>query len=314
VRAVRYAEYGGPDVLTVQEVAAPACGPGDVLVDVLAAGIGGGEVPIRAGRLRHVLRQRLPAGTGVEFVGVVAATGRDVTRTTPGDRVWGLVPRGTFGAVAEQVAVPQDRVARTPPGLEAVDAAALPAAGTTAVRALTRVGRLQEGQRLLVRGAAGGVGNLAVQYGHWLGARVTALAGARDLDWVRELGATTALDSRTTDPGRLEAHDLVVDLVGTELRRYRRGLAPGGTLVALALDPAHPIRSIATTALGGVGPRPLRTFSNDPTGDDLAELARLVTSGAVRPVVDAVYPMAQTAEAHRRLEAGGVRGKVVVVP
>lgn len=318
VRAVRYSTYGAAEVLEVREVAVPAPGPRDVRVDVVAAGVGGGEVAIRAGRLRRVLRQRLPAGSGVDFVGTVAETGTGVREHAVGDAVWGLVPHGAFGALAEQVVVPAHRVVPAPTAVDPVRAAALPAVGTTALRALTDVAPLRPGRRLLVRGAAGGVGSVAVQLGAAAGAHVTALVRGRDLEWIRGLGADDAVDHRGTTPAALAAagpgFDVVLDLVGTGVLAWRRLLRPGGVLVALALDPARPLRTAAATVLGGVLPRRVRTFSNDPTPAQLTRLRELVDAGTVRPVVETVLPLSQVAQAHRLLEAGGVRGKIVLTP
>jgi NADPH:quinone reductase-like Zn-dependent oxidoreductase len=170
MKAVQYARYGGPDVLEVREVPSTPVGPDGLRVTVLAAGIGGGETDIRAGRFRRVLRQKLPAGTGVDFAGLVAERGDEVDSVEVGDLVWGIVPRRTFGAIAEEVVVPAARVVATPAGIDPVDAAALPASGTTAVHALMDVVTVGKGSEILIRGATGGVGIVAVQVAAALGA------------------------------------------------------------------------------------------------------------------------------------------------
>ncbi|MEU2971379.1 NAD(P)-dependent alcohol dehydrogenase [Nocardiopsis alba] len=314
MRAVRYDRYGGPEVLTVVDgLPTPPVGETDVRVRVSAAAVGGGEIPIRAGRLRHVLRQRLPAGTGVDFVGTVERTGTAVTRANVGDHVWGVMPHGTFGSIAETIVVPQERVAPAPRTLSPHEAAALPASGTTALHALTRRIRLRPGQRLLIRGAAGGVGVVAVQLGASLGAHVTALAGADHLSRLRELGASEAFDHRRTPLHDLGRFDAIVDLVGTHLPALRARLVPGGTLFPLALDPSRPIRSALWVVAGHLHRRTrLGAFSNDPTPRELEELTSLVEQGTIVPVIDTVLGVDDIVHAHRRLERGGVRGKVVV--
>ncbi|WP_205710890.1 NADP-dependent oxidoreductase [Isoptericola sp. BMS4] len=316
MRAARYDRYGGPDVLTVVDgVPLPPVGPTDVRVRVSAAAVGGGEVPIRAGRLRHVLRQRLPAGTGVDFVGTVAQVGASVTRTGVGDPVWGVMPHGTFGAVAEEVVVPQERLSPAPRSVPAQEAAALPASGTTALHALTRRVRLRPGRRLLVRGAGGGVGVIAVQLGAALGAHVTALAGGEHLPRLRELGAAEAVDHRATQVQDLGRFDVVLDLVGTRLASVRERLERGGTLVPLALDPTRPVRSALWVATGSLDRRTrVSAFSNDPSRKELEELSAMVDDGTITPVVSARLAMDDIAKAHRMLERGGVRGKIVVTP
>jgi NADPH:quinone reductase-like Zn-dependent oxidoreductase len=230
-----------------------------------------------------------------------------------GDAVWGLVPHGTFGSSAEYVTVPQKRVAPTPDGLDLVTAAALPSVGTTAIRALVHEARLAPGERLLVRGGAGGVGSVAVQLGAALGAHVAALAGAGALDWVRGLGAAEVLDYRATTPDALPRFDVVLDLVGTDVPAYRRRLTRGGRYVGLALDAARPVLSGAS-AIGNKlrSPRRYRMFSNDPSPELLAELTRRVEAGEIRPLVAERLPLEGVVEAHRRLEAGGVQGRYVL--
>ncbi|MFD9701166.1 NAD(P)-dependent alcohol dehydrogenase [Lentzea sp. NPDC059081] len=311
MRRVEYDRYGGPEVLHVSDVPVPSVGAGQVLVAVLSAGVGGGESTIRAGKLRRVLRLSFPQGSGNEFAGRVEAVG-DGVELRPGDLVWGLMPHGTFGAIADVVVVPRDRLAVLPPGLDVVEAGSLPVSGTTAITALEEKAALRPGERLLVRGATGGVGSVVVQLGRHLGAHVTAMASARNLDWVRELGADAAVDYRTTAPGDLGPFDVIVDLVGTDLLAYRARLARGGRMVALAIAPDAVARSLAATVVGRMLPRPILSFSNNPSPQTLARLTELARAGVLRPVVDQVFSMDELAEAHRLLEAGGVRGKYVI--
>lgn len=314
MRAVQYDRYGPPEVLRVTEIPTPQPGPGQVLVRIHAAGVGGGEPLIRSGRMRRVMRLRLPAGAGNEYVGEVERTGAGVERLKPGDRVWGVMPHLTFGAIADYVAVPADLVGSTPAGLDAVSAAALPTSGTTTLTALIDKAGLRSGERLLVRGAGGGLGSLAVQFGKSVGAHVTALAGARNLQWVRELGADVVLDYRATDPTGIEPFDVVFDTVGSEMAAYRRLVKRrGGRFIALAFDTEHMVRSFLFIGRGALARnRKVFTFSNSPTVRDLDRLRDEVEAGHLRPVIDTVFPMAEIAEAHRRLEAGGNRGKHVI--
>lgn len=314
MRAVQYDRYGPPEVLRVDEVPMPSPGPGEVLVEVHAASVDAGEMAFRAGRMRWMTRAGFPRRTGGDFAGRVAETGAGVSEWRTGGAVWGLMPHLTFGSIAEYVAVPERRLSRAPKNLSLLDAAALPVSGTTALTALKDKAQLAPGERLLVRGAAGGVGSAAVQLGKALGAHVTALAGARNVDWVvAELGADVALDYRTTRPEDLGHFDVIVDVVGTDLGTYQARLARRGRLIALAFDTDRIVTSMLGTGVRAVvRPSRVKLFSNDPSADRIAELARAVEAGDVRPVVDAVLPMADVAEAHRRLEGGGVRGKFVI--
>ncbi|MEU8380265.1 NAD(P)-dependent alcohol dehydrogenase [Streptosporangium sp. NPDC048865] len=188
------------------------------------------------------------------------------------------------------------------------------AGGTTSITALRDKARLRAGERLLVRGASGGVGSVAVQLGRAYGAHVTALAGARNLDFVRDLGADEVFDYATTGPADLGRFDVVLDAaIGTELGTFRRLLAPGGRMVSITFDSRHVLSSLSYVLASTVfGPRRVRFFSGNPDHRLLADLTRLVESGALRPVVDTIHPLSGIAEAHRALEAGGVRGKHVI--
>jgi NADPH:quinone reductase-like Zn-dependent oxidoreductase len=313
MRAARYDRYGPPEVLHVDEVPVPEPKPGEVLVEVHASSTGGGECPIRSGKLRRIVRGGFPRGIGNDFVGTVARTGTGVSGLSVGDAVWGLTLHGTFGAVADYVAVPASHVTPAPKNLDFIQAAALPVSGTTVLTALKEKAQLSQGERLLVRGATGAVGTIAVQLGKALGAHVTALAGARNLDWVKELGADTALDYRTTHPAELDRFDVILDAVGTDMGSYRRLLTRSGRIVELAFDEDHLLSSFASVGWNmATKPRKVKAFSNNPSTERIAELTGYVESGAIRPVIDTVYPIASVAEAHRHLEAGGMRGRLVI--
>lgn len=313
MKAVLYDRYGGPDVLYLGRVPRPEPAVGEVLVKVHAFSVNGGELAARAGRFRLVTGRRFPKRVGVDFTGEVAALGAPVTGIAAGDRVWGILGRTSgFGSAAEYVTVPAERVGRVPDGLDLVDAAALPVA-ITAVTALRDKAGLRPGERLLVRGAAGGVGSAAVQLGTAYGAEVTALARAANLDFVRGLGAHEVVDHRTVRPEELGRFDVVMDTVGTELRSFRRLLDRGGRMVSIAFDANRPAVSLGYLAASTVhGHGRVRFFSGDFTRAHFDDLARHVVEGRLSPVVDTIFPLEETAAAHRALEAGGVRGKHVV--
>ncbi|MFL4909567.1 NAD(P)-dependent alcohol dehydrogenase [Streptomyces sp. MMS24-I2-30] len=281
---------------------------------VHAAGVGGGEPLVRSGRMRRVMRLRLPTGAGNEYAGEIERTGAGVERLQPGDRVWGVMPHLTFGAVADYVAVPENLVGVMPDGLDAVSAAALPTSGTTMLTALIDKAVLRSGERLLVRGASGGLGSLAVQFGKSVGAHVTALASARNLQWVRELGADAVFDYRTTDPAGMGPFDVIFDTVGRDMPNYRRMVTrQGGRFIALAFDTEHTVASSLFVGLGAIARRrKVLSFSNSPTVRELDLLRDKVEAGYIRPVVDSVLKFDPLDEVHRRLEAGGVRGKYVI--
>jgi NADPH:quinone reductase-like Zn-dependent oxidoreductase len=312
MHAALYDRYGPPEVLYRARVPLPQVKPGEVLVRVHAASVNGGELAGRAGRLRLVTGSRFPQRTGIDFVGEISADGPRGSGWRAGIRVWGILGR-RFGSAAEYVAVHPRQIAAAPRDLTPAQAVSLLAGGTTSLTALRDKARLQPGERLLVRGASGGVGSVAVQIGKMLGAHVTGLARAQNLDFVRDLGADHAVDYTTTRPADLGRFDVVLDTVGTEHRAYRRLLGPGGRMVAVTFDLNNLASSLAYILGTSVfGPRRIRFFSGNPRHDILAQLTRLADNGEVRPVVDTVHPLADIAAAHRALQAGGVRGKHII--
>ncbi|WP_460777765.1 NAD(P)-dependent alcohol dehydrogenase [Nocardiopsis nanhaiensis] len=313
MRAARYDRYGPPEVLYEGTLPCPVPGPDQILVRAHASSVNGGELLMRAGRLSLLVGRRFPKGIGIDFAGEVAEVGARVRGLAVGDRVWGSVGRTGGSATAEYVAVRPEQVSHSPTGLDPFEAVSLAVGGTTGITALRDKAKVRSGERALVRGASGGVGSVVVQLAKAMGAHVTALAGARNLDFVRGLGADEAFDYATTGPrelARLERFDAVVDTVATNLPAYRRLLAPGGRIVAVGIGSFASVLHILGSQV--LGRRRIVFFSGNPKTDLFTDLAGYVERGEVRPVVDTVHELADIAKAHRALEAGGVRGKHVV--
>jgi NADPH:quinone reductase-like Zn-dependent oxidoreductase len=316
MKAAQITSFGAPDVLQVNDVDRPAPGAGQVVVSVEASSVNGHDTIVRAGGLRIVSGRRFPIGVGLDFAGVVVATGADVDAhqvgAGVGDRVWGTVhprKRHTVAAAAEYVVVPAGRVAAAPAGISSVEAASLVVAGATALLALRDTVRLSSGERILIRGAAGGVGTAAVQLAHAIGGRVTALARDRHATALADLGADEVLDYTTTSAEQMGPFDVILDTVGSQLNRYRRRLTHRGRMVTVGLSGAA-LAAIAASSVYGA--RRVRTFSANPDAAVLRDLADYITSAALRPVVHSVYPLADIALAHQAFERGGVVGKHVV--
>ncbi|PRY38664.1 NAD(P)-dependent alcohol dehydrogenase [Umezawaea tangerina] len=312
MKAAQITGFGTPDVLRVNEVDRPAPAAGEVLVSVGASSVNGHDTIVRAGGLKIVSGRRFPIGVGLDFAGVVVATGAGVRGVAEGDRVWGTVhprERHVVGGAAEYVVVPATRLGHVPSSLTSVEAAALVVGGVTALIALRDAVRVAVGERVLVRGAAGGVGSAAVQLAHALGAHVTALARDRHADVLRGLGADVVLDYGTAAAEGIGPFDAVVDTVGADLGRFRRRLAPGGRMVTVGLSPGGLVEIAASVVHG---PRRIRAFSANPDTAVLDDLAGYVASGSLRPVVDGVFPLDGISSAHRAFERGGVVGKQVV--
>ena len=230
-RAVLIRAYGGAAAAAVAEIAKPAAGPGQVLVRVRAAGVNGIDWKVREGFVREAFPLQLPAVLGIELAGVVEALGPGASRFRAGDRVMG--PLGGLGAYADFVAVDEAKLVRTPQGLDDVHAAGVPVAAVAAWHSLHHAGPIAAGQRILIHGAAGGLGGYAVQYARRAGAEVFATASSAHVEYVRSLGADHVIDYQTVRfESVAQGIDLVLDYVGGEvLDRSWQVLAKNGAIV-----------------------------------------------------------------------------------
>jgi NADPH:quinone reductase-like Zn-dependent oxidoreductase len=303
MKAVRIHEFGGPEVLKVEDVPTPEPGEGEVLVQVHASSVNPLDYKIRSGA--YLGEDRLPIAMGRDIAGLVIYCGPGVQAFEPGDAVYALLPEDR-GGYAEYVAIGADIGARMPAKLDYVQAAAVPLAALTAWQGLFDHGGLKQGQTVLIHGAGGGVGHFAVQFARARGARVIATCRGEDRDFVRHLGASTVVDYQHE---RFEdvAHDvdLVLDLVGGETQdRSWSVLKEGGVLVS-TLAPPDQAKAAEHKARG-------LSFKHQPNGPQLAEITRLIDAGQVLPNIDRVFPLAQSAAAEDRLEHEHVRGKIVL--
>lgn len=329
MRAALLRAYGPPEALAVAEAPEPEVGPNDVLVRVHAAGVNPVDTKIRAGYQRAIIRLRLPAVLGMDVSGTVVRVGARVTDFSPGDEVWSSPHHARQGGYAELVAIRACEVAKKPTTLSHVEAASLPLVALTAWDALVRHGKLARGQRVLVQAGAGGVGTAAIQLARHLGAEVLTTASPQNHELVKSLGAAIAIDYRTERYEEVaRGVDLVVDsLGGDDLARALATVRRGGRIVGLmsgmpeaakaygptlgALVAGLRLARLAARARLGKGVR-FSPIARKPDGAVLAELARLCDEGALRPVIEATYPLEEVAAAHRRLETGRVRGKLVL--
>lgn len=310
--AVQYDSYGPPAVLHAVRAPIPELRAGHVLVRAAASSVNGADVEVRAGHLRVLSGRKFPRGTGFDFAGDVVAVADDVTGYRVGDGVWGSntnLKAGPTAAAAEYVLASTKDVSRRPRSLDASDAAALPGAAGAALATLQKVG-LQAGERILVRGGAGGVGSAAVQLAAARGGQVTALVRGTHLHRVRELGAHEAFDYTTISPKELGEFDVIIDPVGRNLRAYRSLLRPGGRMAAMIAKGPGQFAYIAASTIHGK--RRVRFVQSPPNGKVLAELAALVDDKSIVPVIDSVYSLDDAAAAHRSVEAGGGFGKRVI--
>jgi len=313
MRAAQYDAYGDPEVLYETVIRAPTPRPGEVLVKVHAASVNGIDLIVRAGVLRMVTGQSFPIGTGLDFAGDIMSLGHEASGLRVGDKVWGAMPHGNYGSAAEYVCVRPKQLSLFPPHLSYVEAAALPAVGATAIIALRDIGRLEDGQKLLVRGASGGVGSVAIQLGRAVGAHVTGLASTGNLEFVMQLGAHAALDYAKTRPADLGPFDVILDTVGSHAADYRKLLTRQGRMMSLCPDPQRPVRSMLYMVLSAIhGRRRVRFFSAKPQRTLLEDLATYVDQGAIRPIINEVFALQDIAQAHRAMERSGRRGKQII--
>lgn len=313
MRAVVFDDAGDADTLRIAEVPTPAPVMSELLVRVVAAGVNPIDAKTRAGGGVASAIPSLPAVPGFDFSGVVVRAPYDTHPLQPGTAVYGMAafPR-TSGSYAEYVVVPALSVAKMPAGLSHVEAAGVPLAALTAWGLIIETAHAHEGQRILIHAGSGGVGHFAVQFASYFGAHVTATASGRNAAWLRELGASVVIDHTTTRFEEVLGDvDVVIDLVGNVVdgtgTRSLRVLRRGGLIVNVPTGswPTFHEDAAAADVRGS-------TYRVVPDGGALATIARLLTSGSVQVYVDRVFDLAEAATAHREVEGGHTRGKIVL--
>lgn len=296
--SIRLHRQGDPAALAYEEIQSPSPGQGEVLVRVHAAAITRDELDWPA--------DRLPATPSYEFSGIVAEVGQGVDDVAPGQEVFALSGFDRDGAAAEYILVPLDVLAPKPVSLSHVESASLPLAGLSAWQGLVDHGRLREGERVLIHGAAGGVGGLAVQLAHVRGAFVVGTCSTGNVQTARELGTDEVIDHTTTRFEDVVGQvDLVFDTVGGDrLERSLAVLGQGGRLVSVASEP--PQEEAAKQGVEAV------YFVVEPNHGQLVEIARLADGGGLRPTIESVFPLGEARSAFERSLGGNRRGKIVL--
>ena len=322
MKAIVQERFGPPDVLQLVDTDLPEVGAGDVLVRVHAAALNPYDWHIMRG---DPLVARLMGGVGltrpkarvagIDAAGRVEAVGANVRGLRPGDEVLGFFQ----GAFAEYARTEADKMVPKPLSLTFEQAAAVPMAGATALRAIRDVGAVRAGHRVLINGAAGGVGTYAVQIAAALGAQVTGVCSTGNVELVRSIGAAHVVDYTTEDftDGRTR-YDVILDnICNRPLRRLRRALTPTGTLVLNGGgSPGRVVGAVGAivraVVINAVVRERLRLVPHEQKRENLLTLTELIQAGKLAPVLDRTYPLADTAEALRHLEQGHARGKVVI--
>lgn len=319
MKAIVYHRYGSPDVLECAEIGKPTPGDDEVLIQVRAASVNPADWHYMRGtpyllRLMAGLRKPKIPRLGVDVAGQVEAVGRNVARLKPGDQVFGSC-RGSF---AEYACAPESALVTKPETVTFEQAASVPVAAYTALQALRDKGRIQAGQKVLINGAAGGVGTFAVQIAKSFGAEVTGVCSTRNLDMVCSIGADRAIDYTQEDFTKIgQRYDLFLDCVGNHsLSACRRILNPQGVYVMVGgkngrwIDPLP--RLVRALVLSRFVSQSLVMCFANWSKEDLTLLRDLMEAGKVTPVIDRSYRLSEAPQAIRYLEEGHARGKVVI--
>lgn len=317
MRALRYRRYGSPDVLAIEKLPEPVPRAGHAKVRVSAVALNPLDWKILAGHLRLIpFIASPPRGVGFDFAGEIVGVGGGAADRHVGERVFGsLTPLARDGACCEFISVPYDRLQPLPPKIEDVQAAALPVAGGTALQALTDDAPVVRGQRVLITGAAGGVGHFAVQIAKHLGAYVVAVASGRNADFVRSLGADEVVDYALQDfTQRDDRFELVFDAAcASTFAHARRVLTDSGVYVNTGGDIASVVKTAASALLARAGSRqravPLSLKNRPAIWRRILDLMR---QGVVRPHIERTIGMEEVADAFRAMQTGHGRGKLVV--
>jgi NADPH:quinone reductase-like Zn-dependent oxidoreductase len=309
MKAVRFHEYGGPEVLRYEDVDRPHPAAGQVLVRVGATSFNQVDAGIRSGFLQQVFPVALPHTPGIDVAGTLAEIGEGVAGWSVGEAVVGFLPMTEDGASAEFVLAPAELLTGAPTSIPLVDAAALPSASLSAWQALFEQADLKAGQRVLVNGAGGGVGGYALQLAKQAGATVIATASPRSRDAVEALGADRIVDYTATAVTEAisEPVEVVLNLVNapeSDLAGLTDLVSDGGVLVSTTSpvrdDPGRDVRSV-------------RLFVRSDAGQ-LATIVELVDSGELKVDVSERFPLSEIARVHELGEAGKFRGKVILTP
>lgn len=322
--------YGKKRALRSTDMPTPELRDDEVLVEVHAAGVNLLDAKIRDGEFKLILPYRLPLVLGHDVAGVVVQVGRRVQQFRLGDEVFARPDDFRIGTFAEFVAVKEASLALKPKGLKMAEAASIPLVGLTAWQALVEKAKLKKGQKVFIQAGSGGVGTFAIQLAKHLGATVATTTSTANVELVKSLGADVVIDYRTQDfEALLRDYDVVLNSQdGTTLEKSLRVLKPGGKLISISGPPdpdfgkeiAAPgfVKLVMRLLSLGVRRR-AKARGVDyaflfmrANGAQLREIARLIDAGAIRPVIDRIFPFAATNEALAYVEAGRAKGKVIV--
>jgi NADPH:quinone reductase-like Zn-dependent oxidoreductase len=306
MKAIRIHNYGGSEVLQYEDAPRPKPQAGEVLVRVHAAGVNPIDWKVREGYMKDFWPHKFPLILGWDLSGVVKELARGVSQFKIGDEVYSLPDPTHNGAYADYIVVRESELALKPNSLHHIRAAAVPLAALTAWQSLFDTAQLQPGQRVLIHAGSGGVGHFAVQLAKWKGAYVFATASTKNQDLLHKLGVDKPIDYTTHRFEDVARNiDIVLDTIGAETQeRSWSILKKGGVLVSLVQPPSE-------QKAKDLGVR-VALLSAQPSGEQLAEIAKIIDSGKLAPVIDRIFPLSETRRAHALSQSGHTHGKIVL--
>jgi len=302
--------YGGPEEFIIEEIPVPVIRPYEVLIRVKAASVNPIDWKERMGKHRMFLIARFPLVSGYDVAGIIEETGSSTSHFKQGDRVMARCDRRFGKAYAEFAATSESSVAKIPQDMDFIQAAAIPMAAVTALQALRDKARIQKGHKLLIIGAAGGVGHFAIQLGKIYGAEITAVSSSRHSEMIKELAPGNIIDYTTTNVLALpEKYDVIFDAAGIySYLSCRKLLKKKGVYINTLPRPKMLIHKL----ISFVSPGKARTLLMKSKGSDLYEILRYMAEGRIKVYIDSVFPLDRIAEAHRKAEQYHSGGKIVI--
>lgn len=320
MKAIVSNQYGSPDTLEYKEVEKPVANENQVLVKIQAASINKGNLILLKGepylaRLAFGLRKPKFQIPGGDIAGTVVEVGKNVKQFQLGDEVYGDLSGYGWGGFAEYAAVPEEAIAPKPSNLTFEEAAAVPMAALTAFQSLRNKGKIQEGQKVLIYGASGGVGTFAVQFAKAFGAEVTAVCSTRNVEMVESIGADHVIDYKKQDFSRIiDSYDLIIGANGMQpIKFYVRVLSPNGKFVHVGGSERQLFQTMLTGPwISITSGKKVSSFLQRPNQKDLILIQELIEAGEVTPVIDRHYKFTEIPEAFKYFSEGHAKGKVVI--
>jgi 2-desacetyl-2-hydroxyethyl bacteriochlorophyllide A dehydrogenase len=311
MKAVIIDRYGSPDVLQYADIEKPSATGDQLLIQVYASSINPVDWKIRQGMLKVMTGNKFPMILGSDVAGEVIEVAPNVTNFKTGDTVYAFLDPVSGGAYAEYAAVSERLVSLKPSNLSYEQAAVVPLAATTALQALRDTGEIKKGQKVLINGAAGGVGTFAVQIAKAYETEVTAVCSTKNVELVKGLGADRVIDYTQQDFTKdTEKYDIIFDVVGKRsFSECKDNLLDRGIYITLLPSPDVLLNGFLTFFIPG---KKAKLFFAKSSGKDLSYLKELIEANKIRPVIDRTYPLSQIADAHRYSEEGRTVGKIAI--